>query len=90
MLLVLVGTRTIQPLLTPVLLRSWAFLSSNMSRVLVGVALIIAMVTVPLIANTMMGKSPFTGASWLLRVTGIILLGAVAGGASVCAWEQIR
>jgi MFS family permease len=31
-------------------------------------------------ANTVMGKSPFTGALWLLRLTGAIPLGAVAGG----------
>ena len=80
-LLVLVETRTVQPLLAPVLFRSWAFVSSNLTQILVGVALIIAMVTVPLIANTVMSKSPFTGALWLLRLTGIIPLGAVVGGA---------
>ena len=42
--------------------------------------LFIAMVTVPLMANTVMGKSPFTGALWLLRLTGVIPLGAVCGG----------
>ncbi|PKB71783.1 MAG: hypothetical protein BZY87_03430, partial [SAR202 cluster bacterium Io17-Chloro-G6] len=82
-LLVLVETRVIQPLLTPLLFRSWAFLSSNLTQVLVGVALIIAMVTVPLVANTVMGKSPFTGALWLLRLTGIIPVGAVVGGVLV-------
>ena len=82
-LLVLVETRTIQPLLEPAIFRSWAFLSSNLTQILVGVALIIAMVTVPLIANTVMGKSPFTGALWLLRLTGIIPLGAVIGGVLV-------
>ena len=79
-LLVLVEARTFQPLLAPALFRSWAFLTSNLTQVLVGVVLIIAMVTVPLMANTVMGKSPFTGALWLLRLTGIIPLGAVAGG----------
>ena len=79
-ILILVEARTLQPLLAPVLFRSWAFLASNMTQVLVGVALIIAMLTVPLMANTVMGKSPFTGALWLLRLTGIIPLGAVAGG----------
>ena len=78
--LVLVEARTFQPLLAPALFRSWAFLTSNLTQVLVGVVLIIAMVTVPLMANTVMGKSPFTGALWLLRLTGIIPLGAVAGG----------
>ncbi|MCH8799677.1 MAG: MFS transporter [Chloroflexi bacterium] len=79
-LLVLVEARTVQPLLAPALFRSWAFLTSNLTQVLVGVALIIAMITVPLLANTVMGKSPFTGALWLLRLTGVIPLGAVLGG----------
>ena len=82
-LLVLVEARAFQPLLAPALFRSWAFLTSNLTQVLVGVVLIIAMVTVPLMANTVMGKSPFTGAMWLLRLTGIIPLGAVAGGVLV-------
>ena len=79
-LLVLVETKTYQPLLAPALFRSWAFLTSNLTQILVGVALIIAMITVPLMANTVMGKSPFTGALWLLRLTGVIPLGAVCGG----------
>ncbi len=79
-LLVLVEAKTYQPLLAPALFRSWAFLTANLTQVLVGVALIIAMVTVPLMANTVMGKSPFTGALWLLRLTGIIPVGAIAGG----------
>jgi MFS family permease len=78
--LVLVEASTYQPLLAPALFRSWAFLTSNLVQILVGVALIIAMVTVPLMANTVMGKSPFTGSLWLLRLTGIIPLGAVTGG----------
>ena len=78
--LVLVEARTFQPLLAPAFFRSRAFLTSNLTQVLVGVVLIIAMVTVPLMANTVMGKSPFTGALWLLRLTGIIPLGAVVGG----------
>ena len=78
--LVLVETKAYQPLLAPALFRSWAFLTSNLTQILVGVALIIAMITVPLMANTVMGKSPFTGALWLLRLTGVIPLGAVCGG----------
>jgi EmrB/QacA subfamily drug resistance transporter len=79
-LLVLVETKAYQPLLAPALFRSWGFLTSNLTQILVGVALIIAMITVPLMANTVMGKSPFTGALWLLRLTGVIPLGAVCGG----------
>ena len=42
--------------------------------------MIIAMVTIPLMANTVMGKDPFTGAMWLLRMTVAIPVGAVLGG----------
>ena len=51
-----------------------------MTQLLVGVALIIAMVTVPLMANTVMGQTPFTGAMWLLRMTAAIAVGAIIGG----------
>ena len=50
---------------------------------LVGVALIIAMVTVALMANTVMDKSPLIGSLWLLRLTGIIPLGAIIAGVLV-------
>jgi len=69
-----------QPLLAPVLFRSWAFVMANATQLLVGVSLIIAMITVPLIANTVMGRDPFTGALWLLRMTGPIPIGALLGG----------
>ena len=36
-------------------------------------------------ANTVMGKEPFTGALWLLRLTVVIPLGAVAGGLALPA-----
>ena len=74
-----------QPLLLPLLFRSLAFVSANLTQLLVGVSLIIALVTVPLMANTVMGKDPFTGALWLLRMTGAIPLGAVIGG-QLLAW----
>ena len=72
--------RTWQPLLAPALFRSAAFLSSNLSQLMVGVSLIVAMVTVPLLANTVMGQTPITGAMWLLRMTAPIPVGAVIGG----------
>ena len=78
--LVALERRTYQPLLSPLLFRSRAFLTANATQLLEGIALIIAMVTVPLMANTVMGKEPLTGAWWLLRMTGAILVGAVAGG----------
>ncbi len=73
--------RTAQPLLLPRLFRSLEFLSANLTQVLVGVSLVIALVTVPLMANTVMEKDPFTGALWLLRMTAVIPVGAVIGGA---------
>jgi hypothetical protein len=79
--LVRLESRVPQPLLSPVLFRSWAFLTATGTQLLVGTALIIAMVTVPLMANTVMGKEPFTGALWLLRMTAFIPPGAVLGGA---------
>ena len=53
---------------------------ANLTQALVGVALILAMVTVPLTADTVMQKDPFTGAMWLLRMTGVIPLASVVGG----------
>ena len=72
--------KTAQPLLLPLLFRSLSFVSANLTQVLLGVSLIIALVTVPLMANTVMGKDPFTGALWLLRMTVAIPVGAVLGG----------
>ena len=72
--------RTLQPLLPAFLFRSRAFVIANITQFLVGVSLIIAMVTVPMMANTIMGRDPFTGALWLLRLTGAIPVGAVLGG----------
>lgn len=79
-ILLAVERRTLQPLLAHVFLRSWAFIMANLTQALVGVALILAMVTVPLTADTVMQKDPFTGAMWLLRMTGVIPLASVAGG----------
>ena len=78
-----VERRSLQPLLAPFLFRSRAFLTANATQLLEGVAFIIALVTVPLMANTVMGKDPLTGAWWLLRLTAAIPVGAVAGGFAV-------
>ncbi len=72
--------RVNQPLLPPALFRSRAFLMANLTQLLVGVALIIALVTTPLMANTVMGRDAFTGALWLLRLTAAIPVGAIVGG----------
>ena len=87
--LIAVERRTGEPLLAPELFRATAFLAANGAQLLVGVSLIVAMVTVPLMANTVMGKTPLTGAMWLLRMTGAIPLGAVVGGL-VLGWAGFR
>ena len=78
--LVVSQRRAAQPLLSAVLFRSRAFVTANVAQLLEGVSLIIAMVTVPLMANTVMGKDSLTGAMWLLRMTAAIPLGALLGG----------
>jgi hypothetical protein len=45
-----------------------------------GAALIIALVTVPLMANTVLGQSPLEGGLRLMRLTGAVPVGALLGG----------
>ena len=78
--LALAERRTLQPLLAPVLFRSASFVAANATQLLVGVSLIIAMVTIPLMAKTIMGKEPLEGGLQLMRLTGAIPVGAVGGG----------
>ena len=68
------------PLFPRHLFTSVTFISINIAQLLVGGALIVAMVTVPLMANTVMGKDATTGALWLLKMTLLIPVGAVLGG----------
>ena len=69
------------PILPVHLFKSSAVISAMITQVLVGTALIIILVTVPLLANTVMGKNPSIAALWLLRLTIFIPVGAVIGGA---------
>ncbi len=78
--LIMLERRTWYPLLAPFVFRSWAFATANLTQLLEGAVLIIAMVTVPLMANTVMGKDPLTGSWWLLRMTAAMPVGAVVGG----------
>ena len=77
---IVVERRREHPLLPLLFFRSRSFLTANATQLLVGVCLIITMGTIPLMANTVMGKDPFTGAMWLLRLTGLIPVGALLGG----------
>ena len=78
---VLSQRRTSHPLVPLHLFRSGPFAGANASHLFVGAALIIALVTVPLLANTVMEQSAVDGGLTLLRLTAAIPVGAIAGGA---------
>lgn len=69
-----------EPLLPLPVFRDRTFSAANATHLLVGGALIIGMVTVPLMANTVMRRSPLEGGLLLMRLTAAIPLGAVLGG----------
>lgn len=78
--------RTPDPLLPVRLLRTLRFSASNVAHLAVGVSLITAMVTVPLMANTVLGLSALDGGLMLLRMTVAIPFGAIAGGYWAQRW----
>ena len=87
--LIAVERRAVQPLLASFLYRSKAFLSSNMAQFLVGIALIISLVAVPLMAATVMEKPAWESALHLVRLTAVIPVGAVIGG-YILRWTGVR
>ena len=68
------------PLLPMAMFERAAFSAANGTHLLVGAALIIGMVTIPLMANTVMGLTPLDGGLWLMRMTAAMPAGAVLGG----------
>jgi hypothetical protein len=68
------------PLLPVAMFRGWTFIAANFTHLLVGGALIIAMITIPLMVNTVMGLTPLDGGLWLMRLTAAMPVGAVLGG----------
>ena len=68
------------PLLPRAMFRARAFVAANATHLLVGGALIIGMVTIPLMANTLLGETPLGGGLMLLRMTVAIPFGAALGG----------
>ena len=92
--LVFLHRRTAQPLLSAALFGAGAFLTANVAQLLVGIALIIAMATTVIMANTVMdvpGRpvDSFTAALWLLRMTATIPVCAVLGGL-LLRWVDAR
>lgn len=68
------------PLLPLPLFRRGPFASANAANLLVGAALIVALVEVPLFATVVLQKSATAGGLTLLRLTALIPVGALAGG----------
>ena len=75
-----VERRAAQPLFASFLYKSRSFVSANIAQFMVGVSLIIALVAVPLMANTVMEKGDWESALHLVRLTAAIPVGAVVGG----------
>ena len=72
--------RVAQPLLPQILFQTIPSLASMTTKLLVGASLIIAMVTVPLMAETIYGESTLSGGLRLVRLTVAIPIGALLGG----------
>jgi len=73
-------TRVSEPLLRPSMFKNINFSAANLTNLLVGSALIIAMVNIPLMSDTIMGTSPLEGGLRLLRLTFMLSIGAIVGG----------
>ncbi len=87
--LVTVERRAAQPLLASFLYTSRAFLSSNITQFLVGIALIMALVCVPLMTGTVMKRETWESALSLVRLTAAIPVGALVGG-YILPWAGVR
>ncbi len=68
------------PLIKNAMFRNVMFSAANFTNLLVGGALIIAMVNVPLMTDTILGGTALEGGLRLLRLTLILSVGAVVGG----------
>ena len=78
--LAVVESRAKEPLLSRALFATRRFLAAFSTQLLVGAGLVVALVTVPLMSDTVLGQTPLGGAMRLLRFTGAMPFGAVAGG----------
>lgn len=79
-ILVVVEGHVSQPIISRALFLSRQFVAAFAAQLLVGGALIMALVTIPLMTDTVLGRPPLEGALRLMRFTGAIPFGAVAGG----------
>ncbi len=77
---ILYERRTERPLIRLDLFRKPPFAAANIANFLVGAALIIGMVELPLYANTLFGLTEIGSGLLLIRLTLMIPVGAVVGG----------
>ncbi len=73
-------SRTQSPLLRLSLFKDLALAGANVTNLLVGAALIIILVNVPLMADTILGQPALEGGLRLMRLTAAMAVGAPLGG----------
>lgn len=73
--------RARSPMLPLAIFRRLPLSAANGANLLIGGALILALVSIPLMTDTVMGQPPLEGGLRLLRLTAMIPVGALAGGA---------
>ena len=78
--LVAVEARAAEPVVAKALFLARRFAAAVSAQLLVGAALIMALVTVPLMTDTVLGEKPLEGGLRLMRFTGAIPFGALLGG----------
>ena len=72
--------RATEPLINLSIFKNITFSSANITSLIAGAALIMALVNVPLISQTIMGSSPIEAGLRLFRLTIMICVGAIGGG----------
>lgn len=82
---ILLETRLRWPVVDPALFRRGAFSAASMLSLMIGAALIVAMVLIPVFVTTVLNEPPIQSGLALLCMTGWIPVGALAGG-----WLAVR
>ena len=87
--LAFVERRAAAPIISKALFAARSFAAAMSSQLLVGGALVLVLVTVPLMTDTVLGKPALEGGLRLMRFTGAIPFGAVLGGYAA-RWVGVR
>ncbi len=72
--------RALAPVVSMALFRARSFAAAMSAQLLAGGALVLILVTVPLMTDTVLGEPPLEGGLRLMRFTGAIPVGALLGG----------